>query len=74
MKKNEVTPKEMVNVFLKENGVYEVIFYNGVRLGDFIPGDDGLYHFWPDCSRGGYWTAPVMREIVDLLNNLNNVR
>lgn len=49
----------------------KVLYENGVHLGDVVMDVDGYRYFWPDMSRGGHWGAHVLREIADLLDELN---
>lgn len=45
-------------------------YENGVLLGQILMKEDGYYDFWPEL-KGGYWSAEVLRQIADLLDQLN---
>lgn len=49
----------------------ELFYKNGVKLGEVLAKDDGLYDFWPDLSKGGCWPSHLLREIADLLDDMN---
>lgn len=50
----------------------ELFYENGVKLGEVLCNEDGYYDFWPEL-RGGYWSAPVLRQIADLLDAKNQL-
>lgn len=50
---------------------YKVFYKNGVYLGDIISKEDGFYDFWPDYSKRGCWSAYVLRELADKLDEMN---
>jgi len=54
----------------REEGGYNLIFYNGVYMGEVLKDDDGFYKYWP-VQRAGYWDSPPLRAIADLLDHLN---
>ena len=51
-----------------------VIHSNGKCLGDLMKLEDGYYQWWPSavCSQGGCWSAYILREIADKLDELND--
>lgn len=49
---------------------YEVIYENGVYLGDIVKEVDGFYVYYPEI-RGGYWSSHMMREIADKIDELD---
>lgn len=59
-------------ISLKElsKSVYRVYYYNGVIIGEISPLEDGYYHYWP-ISIQGCWSAEVMREIANTLDEMN---
>lgn len=49
---------------------YRVTFHNGVDMGTLEMDVDGYYKYWPaQCA--GYWDAPPLRAIADLLDHVN---
>jgi hypothetical protein len=51
-------------------GEYEVYYENRVFMGHLLMKEDGFYDFWPDL-KGGYWSAHILREIADKLDEIN---
>ena len=43
----------------------------GRRIGVFAKEMDGFYYFWPDHTRGGFWSDVVLREVADALTEQN---
>lgn len=54
----------------RETGTYDVIYVNGVNLGELYVEIDGYYVYWPS-PRNGFWESHAMREIADKLDELN---
>lgn len=54
-------------VYAEEGKVY---YENGVALGELAMGVDGYYVFFPE-KRGGYWDAPVLLALSELLTEMN---
>jgi len=54
----------------REGGGYNLTFHNGVHMGELLMDVDGFYKYWP-VQRAGYWDAPPLRAIADLLDHLN---
>jgi hypothetical protein len=52
-------------------GHYEVRHENGVKMGEFLMGDDGYYTFWPEL-RAGYWDQMILASLVQKLKELND--
>ena len=51
--------------------VEEKLFYeNGKHIGDIAKDVDGYYYWWP-LTRTGAWQAYALREIADLLDEMN---
>lgn len=63
--------KRYTNERTLRGGVIAVRYENGVRLGDYLRGDDGYYMFWPDMSRSGAWPGYLLQEIGSRLDELN---
>ena len=58
--------------FIEHNGKYNILYENGVYLGDIIQKEDGFYDWWPPFpSNGGCWSSYVLREIADKIDELN---
>lgn len=49
---------------------YRVMFHNGVDMGTLEMDVDGYYKYWP-VQRAGYWDAPPLRAIAELLDHVN---
>lgn len=62
--------RELIKFTLIKPGEYEVHYENGCFLGHALIKEDGFYDFWPDL-KGGFWSAYVLREIADKLDELN---
>jgi hypothetical protein len=60
----------MITYNLLRPGVYEILYENGVKVGEFIIGDDGYYGFWPEL-RPGYWTEYILQALATKLGELN---
>lgn len=54
----------------KDKDLILVRFHNNALLGTMSIAEDGYYVFWPKQS-GGFWAAEVMRDIVTILDQLN---
>jgi hypothetical protein len=39
-------------------------------MGDIDMDIDGYYKYWP-VQKAGYWDAPPLRQVADILDNLN---
>ncbi len=46
-------------------------FYGKCFLGEFEPGDDGYFYYWPTLSRRGCFSQEVIKAIFDTLERLN---
>ena len=60
----------LVRVTKRDKGGCIVVYYNGVDMGTLEYGDDGYLYYWPSI-KSGCWNAEPMREIADLLDQLN---
>ena len=49
---------------------YQVIYDNGVYIGDLLVEVDGFFVYYP-IQNGGAWESHVMRAIADKLDELN---
>lgn len=55
-----------------KNETLDVFHENGVKMGEFLRGDDGYYDWWPEYpSRGGSLPAYFLRNLADELDRLN---
>ena len=62
----------MLKLEPQENGEFKVYYDNGVYMGDISRAHDFNYNFWPDHpSKGGFWPAHCLQDIVNELNKLN---
>lgn len=51
---------------------YDVIFVsNNLLLGSLIMDVDGFFYFWPEDERKGSWSSWVMKEIVQIMEDMN---
>jgi hypothetical protein len=57
--------------FPKINNHYDVIFMNGVKIGEICVEADGYYVFWSNPELSGFWDSAPMRVISDKLDELN---
>ena len=57
-------------ILTPKDNYYLVQWQNGVYLGEFGPGDDGFYIFWPEDRSGG-WDENLLRALADKLRELN---
>lgn len=46
-------------------------YYNGVVVGTIYKEVDGYYVFVPVEGKGGFWEAAHLREIADILDDIN---
>jgi hypothetical protein len=44
---------------------------NGTILGSVVKEVDGYYHFLPKGNLGGIWSSYVLREISEILDEMN---
>lgn len=49
---------------------YNVIYKNGIQIGEFLMKEDGYFDFWPKLG-GGYWPSYLLRELADQLDVIN---
>lgn len=49
---------------------YEVIYDNGVSIGELLREVDGFFVYYP-IQNGGCWESHVMRPIADKMDELN---
>ncbi len=61
----------LVKAIKKDNGTFDIVYYNGVNLGTFEYGADGYLYYWP-LLKSGCWASQPMREIANLLDSLND--
>lgn len=54
-----------------EYGTRAIYHNNGVFVGECIYGDDGYYYWWPNKKLSGFVSAEYLRELADILDNLN---
>ena len=59
-----------VSIHRVDDNFYQLIFTNGVVLGDALKDADGYFYFWP-INRRGLWAAYVLRGIADTLDEMN---
>jgi hypothetical protein len=59
----------MINLKPLIDGVYEV-YFNSVRLGEFVVQSDGYYGFVAK-SNAGFWSSYGLRLISDKLDEIN---
>lgn len=62
--------KKFLNFRIANPGQHEVYYEDRVFLGHLLMKEDGFYDFWPDL-KGGCWSAYVLREIADKLDEIN---
>ena len=68
--REKICLNQLVYALKGEAAFFDVFHQNGIYLGTFEYGTDGYLNFWPS-KREGYWSAPSMREIANLLDFLN---
>ncbi|MEO5344672.1 MAG: hypothetical protein H7842_15395 [Gammaproteobacteria bacterium SHHR-1] len=68
--KDEIRLSALLCATKREQGGYAVTYRNGVDMGALEMDVDGYYKYWPE-QRAGYWDAPPMRAIADLLDHVN---
>jgi hypothetical protein len=62
---------KLIRLDLQPDLNFEVYYtFNNQHIGSIEKSIDGYYYYWP-TGIGGYWTAIVMREIADALDQLN---
>ena len=49
---------------------YNVIYENGLQIGEFLMKEDGYFDFWPKLG-GGYWPSYLLRDLANHLDVLN---
>lgn len=49
-----------------------IVGQNNHCLGDLCKLEDGYYQFFPSDTLGGCWSAYILREIADKLDELND--
>jgi hypothetical protein len=54
----------------KSSKYHRIRFYNGALIGDILPTDDGIYHFWPHDVKGA-WPGYLLKEISEVLDIMN---
>ena len=67
---DEIRLSTLLYATKREQGGYAVTYYNGVNMGTLEMDVDGYYKYWP-VQRAGYWEAPPIRAIADLLDHVN---
>lgn len=60
----------MLNFVSLKDGVCDVFYENGVKLGQLLMEVDGFYVFYPDLN-GGFWQEHVLKQLADKLKSLN---
>ena len=55
----------------KLNQSYKVLADNNKEIGSFQLDDNGLYYFWIKDETTGAWTAQNLKEIAQLLDDIN---
>ena len=55
----------------KLNKSYFVLADNGKEIGSFQLDIDGYYYFWENSELTGCWTGNNLREIAELLDEVN---
>lgn len=61
----------MIKLEQKQACVYDVIFNNGKKLGQFYMEVDGYFVFQPDITNGGFWNEYTLKLILKKLEELN---
>lgn len=61
----------MTKLEQKQACVYDVIFNNGKKLGQFYMEVDGYFVFQPDITNGGFWNEYTLKLILKKLEELN---
>ena len=56
------------------NNCILILHPNGKCLGELSRLEDGYYQWWPsaECQTGSCWSAYILREIADKLDELND--
>jgi hypothetical protein len=67
---DEIRLSALLYATKREEGGYSITFHNGVNMGTLEIDVDGYYKYWP-VQRIGYWDAPSMRALADLLDHVN---
>lgn len=70
MSEDEIKVGPLLRATKREQGGYNLTYENGVHMGELLMDVDGCYKYFP-VLRGGYWDAPPLREIADMLDHLN---
>lgn len=64
----------MPTSYVKE-GANNVLYVHTLRslmpIGDLVCMESGYYEFFPDLSRGGYWSTWMLRQIADIVDAKN---
>jgi len=50
---------------------FSVTYINGVDLGALVKEVDGFYVWYPNRKQYGFWSAYVLRDLADILDDLN---
>jgi hypothetical protein len=61
----------MIKLEEKEACLYDVVFNNGKKLGQFYMEVDGYYVFRIDTENNGFWTEYTLKLILVELEKLN---
>jgi len=61
----------MIKLEEKESCLYDVVFNNGKKLGQFYMEVDGYYVFQTDTENNGFWTEYTLKLILVELEKLN---
>jgi hypothetical protein len=61
----------MVKLEQKQACLYDVVFNNGKKLGQFYMEVDGYYVFQADTETNGFWTEYTLKLILVELEKLN---
>ncbi len=61
----------MIKLEEKKACLYDVLFNNGKKLGQFYMEVDGYYVFQPDTENQGFWNEYSLKLILIELEKLN---
>ena len=62
--------KQYISFNKINNQKYDVIFENGIKLGELLMDCDGYFYFWFERCDGS-WESWVLRIICDKMDEIN---